>query len=70
MRRRPRIGDRNADPLPPELETYRPQDWPEHDCHPECAYLAAVSAWLDERPDWTWPPDWHLIDEPWHPERI
>lgn len=70
MKRRPRKGDPSAEQLPPELETFRAEDWPSRACHAECAYLEAITQWREARPDWTWPLDFALIDEPWHPERI
>lgn len=62
--------------VPPlELRRYDPADWPNPECHPECAFWAAVEAWDEEHP---FDPDdgrpLKLIenapDGPWHPERI
>lgn len=35
---------------PPRLLTYRAEDWPDADCHPECAFWAAVFAYLETHP--------------------
>lgn len=51
---------------------YNPADWPNPDCHPECAFWAAVDEWREAHPaDEDAPLE--LIDGPdvpWHPEWI
>lgn len=37
--------------VPARLLHYDPQDWPDPECHPECAYWAAVGAWQELHPE-------------------
>lgn len=60
MRRRQKVDTGGT---PERLRTYRPEDWPGAECHPECAYWEAVAAWTEQHPD-------HGPDAPWHPELI
>lgn len=67
MRRRRPVGTSG----PGRLVEYRAEDWQGVGCHPECAYWAAVSAWMEAHPE-----DDLLLepgagpDAPWHPELI
>lgn len=49
MRRRQLTQDEALRPR--RLVEYRAEDWPEPECHPGCAYWAAVSEWQDAHPD-------------------
>lgn len=49
MRRRPKEIDETAG-MPLRLRRYDPADWIDPECHPECAYWAAVEAWRLENP--------------------
>lgn len=36
--------------MPTWLLRYDAADWPHPECHPECAYWAAVEKWREENP--------------------
>jgi len=55
--------------VPPQLLTYRPEDWP-LGCHPECSFWEAVFAFTDDNPDIELPGNWSGPDTPFHPELI
>lgn len=66
MRRRQPLEE--AGP-PARLLAYDPADWPAPECHPECAFWAAVQAWREAHPD----ADLATFggpDAPWHPELL
>lgn len=78
MRRR--VPPPREDDAPERLCRYDPADWPDAECHPECAYWAAVGQWQDEHP---FDPDDEQNgdnnglpvvldgpDAPWHPEWV
>lgn len=65
MRRREKVDPNGA---PAQLLRFDAREWPDG-CHPECAFWAAVFAWLDAHPDG----DLEVIDGPdvpFHPESI
>ena len=69
MRRRAR--DLQEDPAAPPLRLQRfdRADWPDAECHPECAFWAAIGAWQATFPDGELPVTaWQGPDAPWHPE--
>lgn len=75
MRRRVH-EDVSANGVPLALRRYDPADWPDAECHPECAFWAARGE-LIEQARAADPDGWFLgeiegggPDEPWHPERI
>lgn len=59
---------------PPHLMRYDAADWPNPECHPECAFWAALERWHEENPDD--PDDTRPLifvdgpNVPWHPEWI
>ncbi len=69
-RRRPPEGAPGT--IPRHLRHYDPRDWPNPECHPECAFWEAVEQWDTEHPD----PEGTVLelpegpDVPFHPERI
>ena len=69
MRRRP-SPEGAANTPPRRLLTYSAADWPNADCHPECAYWDALRAFMDAHPEADWPLDHRGPDQPWHPEWI
>ena len=45
---------------------YRAEDWPDAECHPECAFWAAAFAYLETHPD----AEIMGPDQPWHEGEI
>ena len=71
MRRWPR-ETRVGDP-PLKLQRYDAADWPNPECHPECAFWAAWEVWHELHPlDTDDPGHFDIVidgpDVPWHPE--
>lgn len=66
MRRRHPTWDEGD--MPRHLVEYRAEDWPNPECHPECAYWAAREAWHAENPDAQVSVVARGPDVPWHPE--
>jgi hypothetical protein len=60
---------------PKRLRVYDPADWPDPECHPECAFWAAREEWGKEHPfDLDGPGHLSVVaegpDVPWHPEWV
>ncbi len=74
MRRRPKEPAESDEPQ--HLRLYNPADWPNPECHPECAFWAAREAWSDAHPFDPGDPagTWSVVaegpDVPWHPEWV
>ena len=66
MRRRDQRQESNVIPL--RLRRYLASDWPDPECHPECAWWEAASEWEERYPDSL--PDKVGPDTPFHPETI
>ena len=71
MRRREKPAHPTNTP-PAKLMHYNPSDWPEAECHPECAYWEAWQRWDEKHPDYDTPLETIINgpDTPWHPELI
>lgn len=55
MRRRVREPAPGVAVPPPELLAYDPADWLGVDCHPQCAYWAALDEWTRVHGPDAWP---------------
>ncbi|MCW2763618.1 MAG: hypothetical protein JWR85_3819 [Marmoricola sp.] len=71
MRRRAKDLDLGDEPR--HLRQYNPADWPNPECHPECAFWVARKEWSEEHPsDLDGAGNLNIVidgpDVPWHPE--
>jgi len=67
---RRRQSDTGASSVPLRLTRYDPGDWPDAECHPQCAFWDAVRDWHGTDPDSSWSIEGGGPNAPFHPERI